>query len=72
VLPAPTLRSNAQLSGLSQWLPLALTTVQSLGMRLLARATRASTSSCVGVGAGWNICPLPSPSGEYTPSRKMV
>ncbi len=41
-------------------------------MRLIARPTRVSTSSCVGAGAGWNIWLLPSPSGEYTPSRKMV
>src|ERR1039457_1847087 len=41
-------------------------------MRLLARSTTCSTSCWVGAGAGWNIWPLASPSGEYTPSRKMV
>ena len=41
-------------------------------MRLLARATMASTSCWVGVGAGWNMKPFPSRSGAYSPSRKIA
>jgi hypothetical protein len=33
-------------------------------MRLLARSTTCSTSCWEGAGAGWNIWPLPSPSGS--------